>query len=51
MFSGKLEQLARRLRRSKIAGLSVVAFKPAIDDKYDSENIASHSLVTFQERS
>jgi thymidine kinase len=51
MFSGKSEELARRLRRSKIAGLSVVAFKPAIDDRYDSENIASHSSVTFEARS
>jgi len=51
MFSGKSEELARRLRRSNIAGLSVVAFKPAIDDRYDSENIASHSSVTFEARS
>jgi thymidine kinase len=51
MFSGKSEELARRLRRSKIAGLNVVAFKPAIDDRYDSENIASHSSVTFEARS
>lgn len=48
MFSGKSEELARRLRRSKIAGLSVLAFKPSIDDRYDKENIASHSSVTFK---
>lgn len=48
MFSGKSEELARRLRRAKIAGLNVVAFKPSIDNRYDAENIASHSLVTFQ---
>jgi len=49
-FSGKSEELTRRLRRAKIAGLDVVAFKPAIDNRYDSEKIASHSSVTFEAR-
>jgi thymidine kinase len=48
MFSGKSEELTRRLRRAKIAGLKVVAFKPSIDDRYESEKIASHSSVTFE---
>jgi thymidine kinase len=48
MFSGKSEELTRRLRREKIAGLNVVAFKPAIDNRYDSEKIASHSSMTFE---
>ncbi len=48
MFSGKSEELTRRLRRAKIAGMDVMAFKPAIDNRYDSENIASHSSVTFE---
>lgn len=48
MFSGKSEELTRRLRRAKIAGLNVVAFKPAIDNRYDSEKIASHSSATFE---
>jgi thymidine kinase len=48
MFSGKSEELTRRLRRAKIAGLSVVAFKPAIDDRYEAEKIASHSSSTFE---
>lgn len=47
MFSGKSEELTRRLRRAKIAGQNVVAFKPSIDNRYDSEKIASHSSVTF----
>lgn len=47
MFSGKSEELAKRLRRAKIAGKSVVAFKPSIDDRYDKNKIASHSSVTF----
>ena len=50
MFSGKSEELTRRLRRAKIAGLDVVAFKPSIDNRYDSEKIASHSSVTFEAR-
>ncbi len=48
MFSGKSEELTRRLRRAKIAGQEVVAFKPSIDNRYDSEKIASHSSVTFE---
>lgn len=48
MFSGKSEELTRRLRRAKIAGQSVIAFKPSIDNRYESEKIASHSSVTFE---
>jgi thymidine kinase len=48
MFSGKSEELTRRLRREKIAGLKVVAFKPSIDDRYESDKIASHSSITFE---
>lgn len=47
MFSGKSEELTRRLRRAKIAGMNVIAFKPAADNRYDAEKIASHSSVTF----
>lgn len=42
MFSGKSEELIRRLRRAKIAKQVVVAFKPRIDDRYDDEDIVSH---------
>jgi thymidine kinase len=42
MFSGKSEELIRRLRRAKIAKQKVVAFKPRIDDRYDDEDIVSH---------
>lgn len=48
MFSGKSEELTRRLRREEIAGKRVFAFKPAIDDRYHSEDIASHSSVKFK---
>ncbi len=42
MFSGKSEELIRRLRRAKIARQKVIAFKPRIDDRYDEEDIVSH---------
>lgn len=42
MFSGKTEELIRRLKRVKIANLKVEIFKPAIDVRYDEINIVSH---------
>ncbi len=42
MFSGKTEELIRRLKRVKIANLKVEIFKPAIDVRYDAEKIVSH---------
>lgn len=44
MFSGKSEELIKRLRRSKYARQKVVAFKHASDDRYDNEKLASHNL-------
>ena len=43
MFSGKSEELIRRLRRAEIAKLKVAIFKPAIDDRYATGHIVSHS--------
>ncbi|RYZ21346.1 MAG: thymidine kinase [Chitinophagaceae bacterium] len=43
MFSGKTEELIRRLKRAKIANLKVEIFKPAIDTRYDEVNIVSHN--------
>jgi thymidine kinase len=43
MFSGKTEELIRRLRRAQIANLKVEIFKPAVDTRYDDENIVSHN--------
>ncbi len=43
MFSGKSEELIRRLRRAKIAKQSVAVFKHASDDRYDLEQITSHN--------
>lgn len=42
MFSGKSEELIRRLRRAMIARKRVEVFKPAIDDRYSSDEIVSH---------
>ena len=42
MFSGKTEELIRRLKRVKIANLKVEIFKPAIDTRYDEQKIMSH---------
>ena len=42
MFSGKTEELLRRLRRAKIAGLQVEIFKPSLDTRYDEEQVVSH---------
>jgi thymidine kinase len=42
MFSGKTEELIRRLKRAKIAKQKVEIFKPAIDIRYDKEKVVSH---------
>jgi thymidine kinase len=43
MFSGKTEELIRRLRRAQIAKQKVQVFKPVIDDRYGIERITSHN--------
>lgn len=43
MFSGKTEELIRRLRRARIAKQKVLIFKPKIDTRYSTEAIVSHS--------
>lgn len=42
MFSGKTEELIRRLKRAKIAGQKVEIFKPKIDTRYDDTKVVSH---------
>ncbi len=42
MFSGKTEELIRRLRRAQFAKQRVEIFKPAVDTRYDQENVVSH---------
>ena len=43
MFSGKSEELIRRLRRAEIARQKVQVFKPALDRRYSEEDVVSHS--------
>src|ERR1041385_5450714 len=43
MFSGKTEELIRRLRRAQIAKQEVVIFKPRVDNRYSTTQIVSHS--------
>jgi len=42
MFSGKTEELIRRLKRARIAKQKVEIFKPAVDTRYDEEDVVSH---------
>lgn len=42
MFSGKTEELIRRLKRAKIANLKVEIFKPVVDIRFHQQNIVSH---------
>jgi thymidine kinase len=48
MFSGKTEELIRRLRRAEFAKFNVEIFKPAIDTRYDDKAIVSHDLNSIQ---
>ena len=48
MFSGKSEEMIRRLRRAEIAGQKVVIFKPRFDDRYDATDIVSHAGVRMR---
>ena len=42
MFSGKTEELIRRLKRAQFANQKLLLFKPQIDDRYHEENVVSH---------
>lgn len=50
MFSGKSEELIRRLRRARIARLKVQVFKPNIDTRYADDYIVSHSEMRHESR-
>lgn len=43
MFSGKTEELIRRVKRAQIARQKIQVFKPVIDDRYAKEHVTSHS--------
>src|SRR5256886_8028680 len=48
MFSGKSEELIRRLRRAKIARQKVQVFKPEIDARFSKDHIVSHSEMRHE---
>jgi thymidine kinase len=50
MYSGKTEELIRRLRRAQIARQRVEIFKPALDDRYAKDQIVSHSELRIPSR-
>lgn len=45
MFSGKTEELIRRLKRAQIARVKVQCFKPTIDDRYSRDHVMSHDAT------
>jgi thymidine kinase len=51
MFSGKSEELIRRLRRAQIARQHVQIFKPVLDNRYANDQIVSHSAMTIASES
>jgi len=51
MFSGKTEELIRRLRRAEIAKMKVIIFKPGIDDRFSSSEIVSHNRSKLDSKS
>jgi thymidine kinase len=50
MFSGKSEELIRRLRRAQIARQKVQIFKPLVDDRFSADHIVSHSDMRIASR-
>ncbi len=48
MFSGKTEELIRRLKRAEYAKLEVEIFKPLIDTRYSEEEVVSHDATTIR---
>jgi thymidine kinase len=47
MFSGKTEELIRRMRRAQFAKQSVMIFKPVLDTRYSAEDVVSHDKNTI----
>jgi thymidine kinase len=48
MFSGKTEELIRRMRRAEFAKMKVEIFKPRIDNRYHEEDVVSHNQTTIR---
>src|SRR5712692_8520674 len=51
MFSGKSEELIRRLRRAKIARQRIQVFKPEVDSRFSNDHIVSHSDIRHESAS
>ena len=50
MFSGKTEELLRRIRRAQIANMSTIIFKPKIDTRYSKNKIVSHNNNSMESK-
>ena len=50
MFSGKTEELIRRIRRAQIAKMDTIIFKPKVDDRYSPEHIVSHNQMKLNSK-
>lgn len=48
MFSGKTEELIRRIKRAQIAKVKIQVFKPALDDRYSKDDVMSHTSQRLQ---
>mgnify|MGYP000415622071 FL=1 len=48
MFSGKTEELLRRLKRAEFAKLNIAVFKPLVDKRYDIQKVVSHDENTIK---
>ena len=48
MFSGKTEELIRRLKRAQFANQKIAIFKPATDNRYSEEDVVSHDLHSIK---
>ena len=48
MFSGKTEELIRRLNRAKIAKQKIEIFKPTVDKRYHEEDVVSHNAISIR---
>ncbi|MBM3429955.1 MAG: thymidine kinase [Bacteroidetes bacterium] len=48
MFSGKTEELIRRIRRAEFANQSLIMFKPEIDNRYSKDKVVSHQGTAYK---
>ncbi len=48
MFSGKTEELIRRLKRAQFANQKIILFKPVLDNRYSEDSIVSHQGASFE---